>query len=130
MTESKKPAAAADGTGGAMSSLEKPAAFAPPEGSKFLTPADWSVVMGHVDPTVEKTTKNPAGAVNAELCKAWIFAATKVHAGWGTRVADDVLLSREQYEKAVNDAMNRPLSEPSTERLIARIDAAKPKEKV
>lgn len=126
MTESKKPSAIAEGTGGAMS----PAPETKPQSTAHKTPAEWAVELGHVDPVVKKTAKNPAGAVNAELCKAWIFAATSVHAGWGTRMGDDVLLTREQYEQAVEAAMGRPLSETRTERLLARIDAQRPKEKV
>lgn len=127
MTESKKPApAAADANGGAMSPYrESPSDITLPEPPKYLTPQAWAEELGHVDPVVR-----PGGRANAEECRGWIFAAAKVHAGWGTRLADDVLLSKDQYEKAVDAAMNRPLSETRTERLLARIDAQKPKEKV
>lgn len=65
------------------------------------TPKEWSLVRGHVN-------AKPKGTIRpgAKTMRAWIYDSTKVHAGWGKRVAADARLTGEQYDAAVDAALN------------------------
>jgi hypothetical protein len=66
------------------------------------TPAEWAVECGHFNQKPRTASLRPS----AKTMRAWIFDSTKVHAGWGTRVASDVKLTRAEYEAAVAAACN------------------------
>jgi len=65
------------------------------------TPKEWSLVRGHFN-------AKPKGTIRpgAKTMRAWIYDSTKVHAGWGKRVAADVRLTGDQYDAAVDAALN------------------------
>ena len=65
------------------------------------TPAQWAVIRGHVN-AKPKSNLRPG----ARTMRAWIYDSTKVHAGWGKRIAADVQLTGEQYDAAVEAACN------------------------
>lgn len=66
------------------------------------TPAEWAAICGHLNAKPKTASLRPS----AKTMRAWIFDSTKVHAGWGTRVAGDVRLTRAEYEAAVAAACN------------------------
>lgn len=74
---------------------------APLAAGETKTPKEWSLVRGHVN-------AKPKGTIRpgAKTMRAWIYDSTKVHAGWGKRVAADVRLTGEQYDAAVDAALN------------------------
>lgn len=69
------------------------------------TPAQWAAERGHVN-------AKPKGSIRpgARTMRAWIYDSTKVHAGWGKRVAADVQLTGDEYDAAVNAAVNVTLA--------------------
>lgn len=74
---------------------------APLAASVTKTPREWALERGHFN-------AKPKGSIRpgAKTMCAWIYDSTKVHAGWGKRSAADVQLTGEQYDAAVNAALN------------------------
>ena len=107
--------AVAEGDGGALSPAEK------------KTPAEWAQEFGHVDAGLRVEPVYGAvlakGADRSKL-QGWIFKAAAAKAGWGTRVAEDVQLTREDYEAAVSAALDAPLGVAKTEAALRRIEKA------
>lgn len=73
----------------------------PPAAAVTKTPREWALERGHFN-------ARPKGSIRpgAKTMRAWIYDSTKVHAGWGKRTAADVQLTGEQYDAAVNAALN------------------------
>lgn len=73
----------------------------PAAASATKTPREWAAERGHFN-------AKPKGSIRpgAKTMRAWIYDSTKVHAGWGKRTAADVQLTGEQYDAAVNAALN------------------------
>lgn len=75
-----------------------------PEPPTKRTPAQWAKECGHVDPDPKQAKLGLL--ISADKFRSWIFAAAKAKNGWGASVPEDCLLTREQYEAAVDAAMS------------------------
>ncbi len=91
------------------------------EDSGLKTPAEWAEVCGHTDPKGVRLFD----PVDVSKFRRWVFVATSVHEGWGSSKADDVQMSREAYEAAVNAAMGVSIgrSSPVSEAVASQSEA-------
>lgn len=114
--------AKAEGDGAVLSSAQSG------DSAAKKSPAEWAQEFGHVDAGL---TIDPVfGAVLARgadrsKLQGWVFKAAAAKAGWGSKVPEDVQLSKAEYEAAVKAALDAPLSEPKTFAALSRIKAEK-----
>lgn len=87
-----------------------------PDAPSLRTCGEWAEAFGHTDP--ELTGRKPGDAVYvpkerpvSASFRRWIYAATAAQAGWGTKLADDVPMTRAEYTAAVKAALDLPVGE-------------------